>query len=418
VTTSEAKDKERTVSRRLKVLLMSVAVAVAMLALAGMASAQDVGTTSSPVINATPDDTWMTNGRVYSVVRYGDHVYVGGKFTRVRSAPSGGTSVVATNLARFDASTGVADKNWRPDVTGSDMTITNVYDLAVAGDKIWVGGRFQAVEGVARRNIAAVSPLTGEVDPNVDSLVGSETSQGIKSMVASDTKVYVGGGFGSVDGKGRNNLAAFDAATGDLDATWKPKTRGSVRGIGLDCNDATVFAGGSFSEAAGPDAVYSPRQSVARFDATSGSLHPWATPAGVVKAGEVAADFAVTCDRVTVPYLGPNLTRSFRLDDGDNGTLVWQKKSGGDVQTVAMLGPDKLVIGGHFGQYDGAQRSGLALINLSDGSVDPSWAPKVEGNFVSVWETFVDGNHIYIGGSFQTVAGLPRTYLTRFTFTA
>ena len=76
-----------------------------------------------------------------------------------------------------------------------------------------------------------------------------------------------------------------------------------------------------------------------------------------------------------------------------------------------MLGPDKLVIGGHFGQYDGAKRTGLALINLSDGSIDTtSWNPAPDltaVNFVSVWETFVDEetNHIYVGGTYQTVAG-------------
>jgi hypothetical protein len=127
---------------------------------------------SSPAISETPDPTWMTNGRVYSVVRHGGYVYVGGKFTAVRSAPSGGTSFVTKNLARFDATTGVADRNWRPDVTGTDPTLTTVYSLAAAGGKIWVGGKFDAVEGLPRRNLAAVSPETGIVDPNVKPLVG------------------------------------------------------------------------------------------------------------------------------------------------------------------------------------------------------------------------------------------------------
>lgn len=408
---------------RKRVMILLAAMAVSILAVAGVARAEEIPVSSSPTINKTPDDTWMTNGRVYSVIRHGDYIYVGGKFTKVRSAPSGGTSFTATNLARFDANTGVADKSWRPDVTGPDMTVTTVYALTEAGGNIWVGGRFQAVEGVARQNLAAVSPIAasatdpGVVVPGVDSIVGSETSQGIKAMVASSSKVYVGGGFGSVDGKGRGNLAAFDANTGDLDLVWKPKTKSSVRGLGLDCNKATVFAGGAFREAAGSDGVFAPRDSVARFDAASGSLHQWAIPAGTVKGGEVAADFAVTCDRVTVPFLGPNISRSFRLDDGNTGTLAWEKKSGGDVQTMTMLGPDKIVIGGHFGQFDGVNRKGVALINLSDGSVDGNWAPAVDGNFVSVWETFVDDNHVYIGGSFQSVAGLPKTYLTRFTFT-
>jgi hypothetical protein len=160
------------VNRRLTILLVGMTMAVSMVAVAGTASADHVPISSSPAISETPDPTWMTNGRVYSVVRHGGYVYVGGKFTAVRSAPSGGTSFVTKNLARFDATTGVADRNWRPDVTGTDPTLTTVYSLAAAGGKIWVGGKFDAVEGLPRRNLAAVSPETGIVDPNVKPLVG------------------------------------------------------------------------------------------------------------------------------------------------------------------------------------------------------------------------------------------------------
>src|SRR5215218_6665511 len=105
-------------------------MAAVMLASAGIAWAEEesaVSISSSPTINPTPDDTWMTNGIVYSVIRSGNYIYVGGKFTRVRSAVSGGQSFAATNLARFDATTGVGDPTWTPDVTGEDMTVTTVY---------------------------------------------------------------------------------------------------------------------------------------------------------------------------------------------------------------------------------------------------------------------------------------------------
>ncbi len=181
-----------------------------------------------------------------------------------------------------------------------------------------------------------------------------------------------------------------------------------------------MFAGGKIRNAAGLTGLYSPRSSIARFYATSGELHPWAIPAGIIQnEDEVASDLVVTRERVTTGYLGPNFTRSYRLDDGDLGSLAWEKKSGGDVQTAALLGEAKLVIGGHFGQFDGAKRTRVALINLSDGTVDTSWAPDLTAanGFVSVWETFVDGDRVYIGGLFNTVAGSPRTDFARFAFT-
>jgi hypothetical protein len=393
-------------------LLVGAAIAASMLATAGMTSAQEAETPLT--INPTPDDTWMTNGTVYSIIRYGDYIYVGGKFTKARSAATGGQSFAATNIARFDADTGVGDPTWTPDVTGSDMAATKVNALAAAGGKIWIGGKFEAVDGFAQRNLAAVSSDTGVVDQSVDPLVGPETS-GINAIVASSTKVYVGGAFSKIDGKSRAKLAALDFS-GNLDLTWKPKTDLPVRSLALSCDEATVFAGGKIRSAAGSDGVYSPRASIARFDATSGELHPWAVPTGIIKNDdEVAADLAVTCERITAGYLGPNFTRSYRLDDGNTGTLAWEIKSAGDVQTVAMLGAEKVVLGGHFGQVGGEQRTRIALVNLSDGSIDPSWTPDVDGSFYGPWDLLVDENHLYVGGAFKTVAGLPRTNFARFT---
>jgi hypothetical protein len=400
-------------TRRLTLVLVGAAIAVLVLAGAGVAWAQEEP--ASPTLNPTPDDTWMTNGIVYSIIRSGDYIYVGGKFTRVRSAASGGQSFTVNNLARFDADTGAGDPTWTPDVTGVDTT-TTVYALAAAGGKIWVGGKFDALDGVARRNLAAVSPDTGLVDPSVDPLVGTETNKGVRALLASGTKVYVGGYFKTIDDKGRRHLGAFDFS-GNLDPKWRPKTDTYVRSLAFSCDGATVFAGGKFRNAAGSSDVYSPRETLARFDATSGALHPWAVPAGSVPNDEVAADLAVTCERITGGYLGRNYVRSFRLDNGDTGTKVWENKCAGNVQTVTMLGAEKLIIGGHFSQVAGERRIRIAQLDLSDGSVDPAWAPDVDGAFWGPWDLLVDENHLYVGGAFTTVAGLPRTNFARFTFT-
>jgi hypothetical protein len=406
-------------------LFLGAAMAVCMLAAIGTAGAQEVS--SSPTINETPDNTWMTNGVVYSIIRSGDYIYVGGKFTRARSAVSGGQSFAATNIARFKADTGVGDPTWTPDVTGAD-TATTVYALAAAGGNIWVGGHFNAVDGVARRNLAAVSentPVT--VDPNVDPLVGSETKTSNKVrdlMVSEETvpqKVYVGGTFSTIDGQSRSNLAAV-SLNGDLDPTWRPKTQGAVHTLAYSCDRATVFAGGAFKSAAGSTTSFTTRHFLARFDASNGALHPWAVPTDSLANDEVASDIAMACERqrIVVAFRGPNWNRAIRLDDGDTGSVVWARKSGGESQTVTMLGPDKAVFGGHFGQWDNFKVAGIAMINLSDGSVDPSWQPTLTAGgsgFVSIWETFIDDNHLYIGGLFNSVEGQPRTNFARFTFT-
>jgi hypothetical protein len=416
-------------SKRAAVLL--VAMAVSMLAVAGVAWAQEVSVSSSPVINEAPEDTWMTNGVVYSVIRSGEYIYVGGKFTRVRSEAAGGQSFAVTNLARFHADTGVGDPSWTPDVTGADITTTAVYALAEANGNIWVGGRFQSIDGVARRNLAAVSPQ-GVVDPTIDPLVGTETSI-VRAMVASSTKVYIGGAFGTVDGIGRRNLAALDPVTGNVDVgptAWKPKVDKIVWSLAFSCDDAQVFAGGKFQNAAGSDGVFSARKSIARFNATSGSLHRWAIPASTfesVDVGFVAADMAVTCERITTGFLGQqNWVRSFRLDNGETGSMAWGYHTGGDVQAVTMLGPDKVIIGGHFQWVkDRVPRTRIAMVNLSDGSADPSWNPAITGKdgakAIGPWDLLVDEDHLYVGGGFAEVrtggSVINQTHFARFTFT-
>src|SRR5919112_650556 len=252
-------ERSTVLSKRVRVLLATVVatmVLAAGVAWAEGAQALEIG--PSPAINQVPDDTWMTNGRVFSIIRSGDYLYVGGRFTRVKSEVSGGQSFAATNLARFDADTGVGDPTWTPDVTGEDPTVTTVYALAASNGKIWVGGK-----------------------------------------------------FGAVDGKGRGNLAAIDPLSGNVDPTWKPRADRLVWSLAFSCEGSGVFVGGKFLKAAGSEGVFIPRQLIARFDATSGTLHPWAVPAGSFQNNdEVASDLAVTCDRITSGFLGPNFLRS------------------------------------------------------------------------------------------------------------
>ncbi len=416
------------VSRKFVILVVGIVMAVTTVAVSGVAWAED-STTSPP-----PDDTWNTNGIVYSVFKDGDYVYVGGKFTRVQHK-STGQGFPATNVARFyedDSGMLVGDRNWTPDVTGADLSSTRVYALAAAGGKIWVGGNFEAVDGLPRRDLAAVSATTGEVDPDVDPLVGSETNKGIRALLASEAgdKVYLGGYFTKIDGKGRQHLGALDLS-GNLDNTWKPKTNGMVHSLAYSCDKTAVFAGGKFRSAAGSDGALpgTPRETLARFGASDGSLHPWAIPVGTVPNEEVAADIAVACTdgvdkQVTAGYLGRNYVRSFQ---GDTGTLAWENRAAGDVQAVTMRGNDKLIIGGHFSKvYDitdskGITRTRIAQLNLTDGTVDRAWNHTIEGTsaagVMGPWDLLVDENHLYVGGSFTLVDGLQRTQFARFTFT-
>ena len=81
--------------------------------------------------------------------------------------------------------------------------------LAVFGDRLFIGGAFSTVNGVARTNLAAVDATTGALLPWAP-LVGP----GVSQVAPSATSVAIGGSFTSAGGVARRNLAAIDLRTG------------------------------------------------------------------------------------------------------------------------------------------------------------------------------------------------------------
>lgn len=102
------------------------------------------------------------------------------------------------------------------------------YTVAEAGSKMVVGGRFRTVENGTRTaqyprdNVFAFDAATGEISPRfapvVDGIVWSAVSDG--------TSVWIGGAFRTVNGQARPTLAKLDLATGRLDTDFRPKLRG------------------------------------------------------------------------------------------------------------------------------------------------------------------------------------------------
>jgi beta-propeller uncharacterized protein DUF5122 len=372
---------------------------------------------ASAVMSNTPDPTWMTTGAVWSIIRYGDYVYVGGQFDKVRETPPGfpGESFVANGLARFDAVTGAGDPTWTPDVSwGSYVSNSKpiVYALAAAGGKIFVGGDFGAIDGLPRTNFAAVDAMTGAVDPATTASVGVLGSKGVRALTASADRVYLGGSFSAIDGQNRKHLAAF-GVDGTLDAAWKPKADKKVLSLAWDCTASALFVGGQFRRAASAGGAYETRETVARFDPVTGALLPWSIPVGTIEQNQKAYDMAATCTQLNIGYGGRNYAAAFDLTD-DVGQQLWRDQTAGNVQTVAVMG-DRLILGGHFSQVNQIRRVRIASVFLSDGAVDPSWNPNVEGSFLGPWELLVTGSQLYVGGFFDLVGGVPQYFFARFT---
>ncbi|MGO9018058.1 MAG: carboxypeptidase regulatory-like domain-containing protein [Syntrophobacteraceae bacterium] len=195
--------------------------------------------------------SWNPNahGAIYALAVSGDGstVYAAGDFTYI-----GGQ--YRTYLAALDASTGKAT-SWYPVIIGSGSSIY-IYAIALSGDggTVYVGGLFSDVAGLQyRNNIAAFDASTGEVtswNPNADNSV-------FALGVSGDT-IYAGGAFFNIGGQSRNGIAAIDASTG-LATSWNTNAGGSTNALAVSGN--TIYTGGT--------------EGVVAIDASTGLTTSW-----------------------------------------------------------------------------------------------------------------------------------------------
>jgi hypothetical protein len=153
---------------------------------------------------------------------------------------------------------------------------------------------------------------------------------------------------------------------------------------------------------------------------------------------------------------GPNFVGAFRTDTADVGSRTWQYGTGGNVQSIALLGDgDSLAIGGHFGinshsTYNGLMRvcssrylRALGILRnvnqtstssvVTSGSsstttayLDCGFTPNFEGQdpdgpnfpdtnpFGGVWEIQVTGEYLWALGEFKYVNAAVRRAIARF----
>ncbi len=81
-----------------------------------------------------------------------------------------------------------------------------------------------------------------------------------------------------------------------------------------------------------------------------------------------------------------------------------------NVEAMALLAENKILVGGRFTQIDGEERNRIARLH-PDGTLDSDFAPDINGN-VFVISVQPDGS-ILLGGSFTEVAGQPRERIAR-----
>ena len=171
--------------RRHRIAAILAGVAVAASGLAGALPR------AAAAVNDTPDETWVTNGDVNSVVAAGSRIYLGGDFDQV--GPGTGSGVA------LDAATGA-----RP---AAFAEVNGPVDAAVAdGAGGWyIGGSFTRVGDKSRQNAARIlaDGTVGAWNPNTDLAVRAiAVGRGSGANI-----VWIGGDF-TVVNKSNSPVAA------------------------------------------------------------------------------------------------------------------------------------------------------------------------------------------------------------------
>lgn len=344
-------------------------------------------------LRPTPLAIGPFNGSVRRVLPTGDKLWVGGNFRLYGGVARRG--IAALDLQSGEATTFAAD-------TAADTPLVGAYgvhQIIVSGNAVIVRGRFDAIGGTRRNQLAALDGVTGAVLP-WDAALPRDTSSpsnGLAYAMASDgARLYVGGQFNAFGGQPRNNLAAVDLGTWGL-TDWAPTV---ARVDVLAAGNGRVYAseGPAIAAIEAGSSLRTPGWTspvIATRPPGSAVSTLVALPQGLFLAGLVdsvagQSRSAAALDRATGALLpwnpGLSLNRQKLLTDGEGGLYMVRERTGptgniywellamdlatagtqtllatdGDIHAVARA-PEGLYVAGNFG-LSGSPRQHLVLL--------------------------------------------------------
>jgi hypothetical protein len=448
--------------------------------------------TSVVVAGATAQDVdsslWSTDGTVFAAARSGNTLYIGGTFTKIGPASGGGVPLdVSTGTplpgyakvaGEVHAAVGDGQGGWfiggefvavggQPRSNLAHITrdgklgawapqVDNQVEcLALSGSRVYVGGYFTTIEGVARHHLAALDVESGEVlDWNPD------PDRPIYVILPHRGAVYVGGEFSTIGGQSRMHLAAIDSITGGARA-WVVDANSTSAVNALAVHDTVLFVGGRLHSLSGW-----PRYCLAAVGLGSGVVLPWdahlgpptefawvnqlvvrdttlfvaglfKSIGGAYREGLAALDvrtalatewdpsayynnplgantrsLALSGDTLFVSFFGDSLggregAYLAALNANTGARLDWNPHPNRRPEVIT-LSDGRLFAGGNFscmGSWE--ERKYLAAMDAGTGRLLP-WNPTANDY---VEDLAMSGGKLYVAGAFSSIGGQPRSQL-------
>ncbi|GAB3201498.1 hypothetical protein GCM10027062_23930 [Nocardioides hungaricus] len=332
----------------------------------------------------------VVDGTVHALLLAGGRLYVGTDGTDGSSKLIAVDPETGAKVASFDARVSGG--------TGSFGAPGGVYDLALDGDRLWVGGAFASAGG-ERGNLAVLDAATGAaLDVDVPSF-----HEQVNTVEVSGGAVYVGGHFYLRDPQRTRGLAALDAET------LEP-----VRGFRAQAQRAY----GELTVA--PNALYVAPRHFLGYDSRMPYYRPSTDTIRAFDPKTGAADPKRTLTKVEdltgLTVLGSRLVVAQRLRDDvrfpsnritvyrPNGAKAWSFKVPlrGYITNLDVVDGDLLVAGSfkRTAPNGGPRNTALLRLDPRTGQRRAYFDPRIDGpvNDVSVW-----GDAIYASGLFTKV---------------
>src|SRR5213592_492926 len=301
-----------------------------------------------------------TNDAVNVVIPQPDgKVVAAGRFTFANT-------VFRNRIARFNFD-GSLDTSFDPG-TGADGEITAA--VLQSDGRIIVAGRFTSFNGFTHNGICRLN-ADGSVDQTFG-LGNGINNAALALALQSDDRIIVGGQFSQIDLTQRFNLARLNN-DGSVDLSFDPGNgpNGDVNAIIIQ-PDGRIVIGGTFIGYNG-----FARGGVARV-LGNGALDP-TFDSGVGTGGNVFAlalqhNGQIVLGGHFVQYSGINRTFIARVFGDGSLDFGFNPAPNDWIQSLAVEPDDRILVGGFFTGINGFGRNGIARLN-TNGSVDLAFDP-------------------------------------------
>jgi large repetitive protein len=306
----------------------------------------------------------ISNGEINDIEVVGSRVYVAGTFTSIANQRTGNTtSYPQRYLAAYDLNTGLVEADFNPTFAGpADFTVSAV-EASPDGTRVYVAGGFNTVNGATKKGLVLLDPDTGDT---VDAFTADADAR-VTEVAVSGSTVYLGGRFGEVNDLPRKSLAAVDALTGAVDPGFVNNLSGGIGvngGLAVQKLLLTHDGGKLVVVHTGRQINGQDRYGIGIVDTATKQLLPWRT-----RLWDENLQFVGGVQRIITGSIAPN-----------DEWFVVSSGSGGDRPPIN----DTVVAYSLDG--DGA---------ISD--VKPRWISRA---FDSVYGTVISEKAVYIGGHF------------------